>query len=344
MTRSASFATLLCLLLAGARPVAAQEPRLRLGPPRNITSAISLYQPLSVDVGPDGAFFIGDRGEGQIIKLSFEGETVWRVGGKGQGPGEFGLLYRLCVGSDGGVAAFDLGNQDLSSFAADGSFVRRVDLETRVHAVGSIALLTDGSVAMVAHIDRSPQHSIHVFDTDGSLTRSFGPVPPVRDAIQLRDWLAGFLYRSGSDLIFTLNIPYEIHRYSSRGDLLSSIRRPYEFPEGPGGELPEHGAGRAGFTGPPKFVPHPVGAKDLGDGWLLAGVIAEPDRAIWDVFHHGELVASYPAPNGWIVVDTDPQRGVLYVRSEDDAGEAIYLQIPYSVDDRPLHGSGDHDR
>lgn len=334
-TAAAVSAVALCATVALSRPTAAQESPLRLGQPRNITASVRLYRPLGVDVGPDGALFICNAGDQQIIKLSFEGETAWRVGREGQGPGEFRALYRIAVGAGGRVAAFDLYDQDLSWFEADGTFARKVNLATRVYGVGAIALLSDDLVAMVAHVPGVPEHSIHVFSTKGELVRSFGPVPPVEDELQLRNWLAGFLDRSGSNLIFTLNIPYEIHRFSPGGDLLQSVRRGYEFPEGAGGKTPTRTGEGVRSLGTPKFVPHPVSAKNLGAGWLLGAVMTEPDSSTWDLFHNGELVASYAAPNGWLVHETDPERGVLYVKDEDDAGDVVYLQVPYAIEGLP---------
>lgn len=325
-------AVVLSKLLMPLPELRAQESRLELGLPRNITSKVSLYRDFGVEVGPDGAIFIANSGDAQIVKLSFEGEPVWRAGGEGEGPGEFRLLYRLAVGPEGDVAAFDVSGANLSWFAADGTFVRRSRLQTRAYAVGNMALLADGLVAMVAYVPQARQHSIHVFDMDGQLLRSFGPVPPVQDELQRRDWLAGFLSVQGPDLLFTMNIPYEIHRFSPHGEPLQLIRRDYEFTEGPGGEAPRRDGERVRFFGRPKFVPHPLGAKGLGGGWLIAGVTPQADRWVWDIFHHGDLVESYPAPNGWVVVATDPDRGVLYVRSEDAAGDRVYLQVPYVIE------------
>lgn len=324
----------LCTLVVSTFPAGAQEPSLRLGRAREITSSLSLYRPINLEVGPDGAVFVGDSGSQQIIKLSSEGEVVWRVGREGQGPGEFRHLYRFAVGQDGSVAAFDLRTQDLSWFGADGTFIRTVNLAVRVHAVMTIELLSEGRVAMLAYAPSANRHSIHVFGTDGGLVDSFGPMPPVQVEDQLRDWPAGFLEASGPDLIFTLNLPYEIHRFSPAGELLESIRRDYAFAEGPGGGDVSTPAGeRVRYLGPPRFVPHPLGAKDLGEGWLLGGVLTAPDASIWDLFHAGELVASFPAPNGWLTAaDTDPQRRLLYVKSEDADGDPIYLQAPYTID------------
>lgn len=306
-----------------------------LGQPRAISSSVDLYRPLGFKVAPGGAVVIANSGDHEIIKLSFDGDVIWRVGREGQGPGEFGRLYRIAVGANGHVAAFDLRTRDLSWFEPDGTFIRRANLEHRVYAVGNLVLLPDDRVAMVAYVPGASRHAIHVFDTDGEHVNSFGPLPPVPRERQLRDWIAGFLNISGSDLIFTLNVPYEIHRYSNRGDLMEVIRREYDFPEGPGGQVATRDGEPVQILGPPRFVPHPLGVKDLGDGWLVGGVVTQPDTSIWDLFHNGELVASFPAPNGWFVVrEVDPERRVLYVRSENAEGDLIYLQVPYTIEGR----------
>ena len=341
MKRATLSTIVLYVLLVSTYAANAQESPLRLGQAREITSSVSLYKPINLEVGPDGAVFVGDSGAQQIIKLSPEGEVIWRVGHEGQGPGEFRLLYRIAVGQDGSVVAFDMGTQDLSWFGADGTFIRRVNLAVRVYAVGSIELLPDGRVAMLAYVPSANRNSIHVFDTAGEHVDSFAPLPPAQDEQQLREWPAGFLEASGSDLIFTLNLPYEIHRFSYRGELLESIRRDYEFTEEPaGGDVAIAAGERLRYLGPPGFVPHPLGAKDLGDGWLLGGVLTAPDASIWDLFHDGELVASFPAPNGWLTAaDIDPQRRVLYVKSGNADGDPIYLQVPYTLDTSVVRGA-----
>ena len=131
MKRATLSAMVLWVLLVSADGASAQESPLRLGRAREITASVSLYKPINLEVGPDGAVIIADYGTQQIIKLSPAGEVIWRVGREGQGPGEFGLLYRIAVGQDGSVAAFDMRTQDLSWFGANGAFIRRVNLTVR---------------------------------------------------------------------------------------------------------------------------------------------------------------------------------------------------------------------
>ncbi len=311
-----------------------QNPALTLGDATEVTAKISLYRPIGLEVGRDGAVFIGDSGTQEIIKLSPEGEVIWRVGREGQGPGEFRHLYRIAVGQGGGVAAFDLRDRSLSWFEADGRFVRKVNIRPRVYTPMSLELMGEDLVALVGYLPNAPRHSVHVFDAEGENIFSFGPLPPVEDQLLLRDWPAGFLEPSGPDFLFTLNLPYEVSWFSRDGGLLMTIRRAYEFAKGPSDAQPATTAARgARFLGRPRFVPHPLGAKDLGDGWILAGVLTASDASVWDLFHDGELVASFPAPNGWLTpAAVDPRRRVLYVREDDAEGNPIYLQVPYTID------------
>lgn len=316
---------------SGAR----QAGLLRLGEPRPIVSAGELYRPMGLAVGPDGSLVIADAGDQELVKVSPEGDLIWRVGREGEGPGEFLSLYRVAVGGDGTIAAFDFRKQEVSWFEPDGTFVHRDRLGLRMRQVGGMVLLAESHLALVGFAPSDPSHSIHPFDADLEHLTSFGPMPPNENAEVFRFWLPGFLHSTeAGNLLFTLNIPYRIHRFSPEGNPLEEIERPFGFEKGPEDSIVRRSlpGGKEAVSGSREFVPHPAGGHDLGDGWVLGHLRNAPERTTWDLFHAGELVESFPAPEqGCCVSAVDRGRRLLYIKSETAAGDSIYLQIPYEI-------------
>lgn len=116
-----------------------------------------------------------------LRRFTPDGRLLWSAGEKGNGPGEFQLLYRVAIRRDGRILALDFTRHDITGFSADGEFIDRTRLPFRFTQVDAMVPLPDDRLAIVG-ITRwtSPplERSIHVFDRQLRHVRSFGPVPP----------------------------------------------------------------------------------------------------------------------------------------------------------------------
>jgi hypothetical protein len=271
-----------------------------------------------------------------LTRSSPAGEVSWQSGRAGQGPGEFQGLYRVACGLDGRVAAYDMTNQEVSWFTANGEYVDRGRLDTHIEFFDGMAVLSDGRLA-VAGVSAGA-HGIHVFDSELRHVESFGSLPPSRNPRALRYWGAGGMNLDASgNILYTLRVPYQIYVFSQHGQELSRLDAPFEMLRGPDDNYIETRTSTGyKISANPEFVKRPLPAHDVGDGWLLAGRLDGPDAAIWDLFHDGRFVESFASPESWFfVAAVDRSRSLLYVQSTDEEGNSEFLRVPYRLFPNP---------
>jgi hypothetical protein len=327
----------LALALTGATTIEGQV-RLALGEPRDMTASFVLMGTSGLAVGSDGAIVVTDRYQYRMTKVSPEGEVIWHAGRRGEGPGEFRSLSRVGILPDGRIIVHDLFADQISWFDGDGDFIRRAKLPMRLDAVGDMIVLGGGEIAISGVPREGRTGGIWVFaatENEPIMTevRSFGPLPPARTYRSLEYWGSGALEMAGDgSLLYALKIPYEIHHFRRDGTSLGVIDREYEFTAGPDDHLVEQRAGER-MRLSLNWIPFPLPAHDLGDGYILSGVITDEDgNGIWDVFHEGSLVLSMPAPEGnAFVTEVDRERGYLYTAGSTGDDERAFFQIPYEI-------------
>jgi hypothetical protein len=87
-----------------------------------------LFGPVDFTVGPNGFYYVVDRGNSRIAVFDSEGNYVRAFGRRGDGPGEFGDTM-LLQSFDGDVLAiFEFQSQRTSRFATDGTFLETISL------------------------------------------------------------------------------------------------------------------------------------------------------------------------------------------------------------------------
>jgi len=86
-----------------------------------------------VSVCEDGQanFYVIDKLEPQVFKFSSEGKRLLLFGNEGQGPGDFQRPHRITFTEDGKIVVADE-LYYLSFFKADGTFLKRIDLNGRM--------------------------------------------------------------------------------------------------------------------------------------------------------------------------------------------------------------------
>lgn len=99
-----------------------------------------------MDVGrqSDGQLVVAEHPSQELRVFSATGDLLFVRGGRGEGPGEFRDIRFLDVGDGDTIRAFDAGQQRISVFTKDGSFVRVVQLPVDDGLVGNMTLLPDG--------------------------------------------------------------------------------------------------------------------------------------------------------------------------------------------------------
>jgi hypothetical protein len=114
---------------------------------------------------------MGTRGE--IASFDQRGNYVRALGRRGQGPGEYGVIFPIRYGPGDSLSVFDLSNRRLSVLSPGLDVVRTVPLPA---LIGSAIPLPNGAVVIQASIYSADRIGlpIHLMGVDGKLKRSFG--------------------------------------------------------------------------------------------------------------------------------------------------------------------------
>lgn len=324
------------LVVCALTPATAQTPTLDASFPLRVR-AISTHGAdaafggiLAGAVGPDGALYIVDHVNTELVALSPDGSIAWKRGGSGRGPGEFGLPYRVSVDKHNVVHVFDRASSEISRFTHEGEFIDRQRVPFMFSQVDAIVTLDDGGYAIsgvTAFGDEASDAGIHVFDAALAHVRSFGPLPNATNRMVLNYWGAGVVtpYVDGT-ILYSRRIPYELYVYDVLGALHRTIYAPFELEGTPDDAIVvEEAAGRLEVAmGQPVDVP--LSPVSMGDGLVLAGRRLTDDRRMWDLFDAaGDLVASTSIPAEWkTVLGADVARHIIWVRGEHQLEPVVF--------------------
>lgn len=295
-------------LILAAPAVRAQVPDLPADLPLELESwdvldeTIAVQSPIHVALAPDGGLYVADFHTADLVRLAPDGTRLWRTGGKGEGPGEFGMLYRLGVRPDGTLLAYDMSAGTISFFAPDGAFIERRRLNIGFRQVDALAspdeetILIAGIVSRRTHPDIFP-HGIHRFDAELKHVVSFGPVPPAVDKQKLEFWGAGDMRRTSDGLLlYAIRQPYDLYWFEPDGTkrrqvivdlpLKGTVDESFEITRGDGWRIRDT----------EEIVTRPGLPQEIGHDRLL-GIRYEGDVRHWDVLtENGDVVATAEVP------------------------------------------------
>ncbi|MDT8437320.1 MAG: hypothetical protein RRA92_11275 [Gemmatimonadota bacterium] len=160
---------------------------LAAGPPE-----AQFYRVESAGRFPDGRVFVADGGGQDIRIFGADGGFLYAFGSEGDGPGEFRFLRRVALGSADTLWTWDHRLQRLSSFAADGTFLRSVRLgpTKEAAAVDYVGALPDG------------RHLVLVPDLGDMRSFREGPLPGQESYLVLLE-----ANRMSGDTLATIRLP-----------------------------------------------------------------------------------------------------------------------------------------
>ena len=128
----------------------------------------------SVHFDAQGNLHIFDTQAEHILVVGPDGSLIRTVGGRGEGPGEFGSVTTAIVGRDGSYTV--LGFSQIDLLEPDGEYVRRITLDpmTTGIVIANLALpdgrLVTGAIMRLGDDDEEAEggHPIHIFPLDGT--------------------------------------------------------------------------------------------------------------------------------------------------------------------------------
>ena len=97
----------------------------------------------------NGGLAVANTGSSEVLLFSGDGSLGRRVGGQGEGPGEFGSVTTL-LGTDAGFLAYDARLARLNEFTERGEFLSSSPLSARSAIVDLRPLATDAAGRMLA--------------------------------------------------------------------------------------------------------------------------------------------------------------------------------------------------
>ena len=99
-----------------------------------------------------GCLYVLDWDRKRIQKYDPQGKYLLTIGGKGQGPGEFGNIWEMQFDRDGHIYATDIVNKRVSFFStADGQFKKQFRIEQNI---GGVTFLSSGKFFSIKSVER----------------------------------------------------------------------------------------------------------------------------------------------------------------------------------------------
>lgn len=117
--------------------------------------------PLHGVLGPylqeDGGIVLGSTALQSVLFFDSAGNLRQRVGGRGNGPGEFSRLTHLSIGPGDSVLAYDSGQRRATVFSGSGEFVRTISIPgpagvAETGGLSYLAALMDGRMMAAFHL------------------------------------------------------------------------------------------------------------------------------------------------------------------------------------------------
>jgi len=160
-----------------------------------------LWRPYNVVEGPDGRFYVIDRGYMNIAVFDRKGDYIGRIGRQGSGPGEFRSII-WCGFFQGSLVLFDPLLQRMTRFTPDGSIIETVKPLVPVHADYALRG-PEGELVMIQNAsgrdgDFVTTQQILSVSTDGTGIQTVITVPLRPQGV------AGIDERTGAPAIYSL--------------------------------------------------------------------------------------------------------------------------------------------
>lgn len=192
------------------------------------------YDANDVIADDDGNIYVLLRKQGVIRKFDAEGRYLLTIGREGQGPGELLQPARFFIDNQNILHVIEYGNRRVSRFHLDGGYVgttpvqfQRIPRQFGVDEKGNY---------YISFLDEKSQTTIHQFNLQGKLVKSFGeplfltrPIHFAEKGAVVAECSQGHIFAGKDFLYFCRRNPYEIRKYDYDGKLKMIIFRKNNF-------------------------------------------------------------------------------------------------------------------
>lgn len=184
-----------------------------------------LGYPNDVEQRLNGEWVATDGNNPTEVKFfSPSGEWIRTVGREGEGPGEFSYAWVIHVLPNDGLAILDAFQRRLTTFGPD---LRVASISTIPVSPVSVAFVGDSGIVVCAQSSHPEQVGLplHLVAADGTLRRSFGADPPIRDWGN-HDKVSRSVAPAGPDEVWVgFKTEYRIERWNLSGTRTATFAR-----------------------------------------------------------------------------------------------------------------------
>ena len=236
-------------------------------------------KPADVQQRKNGEWVVTDHYNFSEIKFfSFEGFWVRTIGRRGQGPGEFETAWFLHVTPDDGLAVVDIGLLRVTDLFP--SLEVKASRPITIRPNRMVFLKDNFTLVAGLHFGRrSVGLPLHVLDSDGTIVRSFGADPPIKEASDPFAVWRTLSVGGGPEVWAAPLTRYMVEKWTTDGVRLKAFEREVTWFQ----PHNEYGL-RSGRDHPPGPGVHALFEDDEGRLWTAIHV---PDEHWEDAYERG---------------------------------------------------------
>ncbi len=184
---------------------------------------LMFYRLRDLAVDSEQNIYVLDAGNHRVIKFGKQGQFIWKVGRKGQGPGEFQYPRDVSLSPEEEVVVGD--GQRVHFFTVESNYLRSIRLDKSWH---DFFFLPDGRILVSLFVRGRPGVAAEYCTEDGKFIKEFpdeyryGPELSMGGGVSIG---GGGIQLIGNKIYFSLPDQYEIRTYDLEGNLMSKIKR-----------------------------------------------------------------------------------------------------------------------
>lgn len=183
----------------------------------------------SIAVDGEGNIFVCDWKEGNIKKFNQNGELLKIIGKKGQGPGEFGTLGRICISNKNELVVEDFDKRCLLFFSNRGEYLRSL-LAGSMLLLGSTIDSKGNIISSTLKLSQSnPEYELIKFDANLGILFKIGYMP-YQNLQNFNPFIPTYTWAitKNDNIIYGYSNKYELQVFDPAGKILKKIKKEYD--------------------------------------------------------------------------------------------------------------------
>ena len=191
----------------------------------DIKSGVYFRAPKHLDFDRDGNIYVSDSYLNFVFEFDPKGSFIGKLGGMGQGPGEFNNPVFISFNKENHLFVEETGNLRIQVFDPQHDLINSF----KIYKPYSCMTLSEDGNIVLSYLSPNPfEPLIEVLNLEGAIISSFGKrikFSPYYFALNEIDISVN---KIGEFFVAWINFP-RVHRFSANGDLLSDIKIEYDL-------------------------------------------------------------------------------------------------------------------